>query len=239
MLTNHQVDIWAIPLKPPYKETRQLEIILSAQEKKRAKSFRFPSLSQRYILAHGALRQILQLYLGIDAKDISIGADENGKPFLEKHKSIYISLSHSHELAVFALALTPVGIDVELLRPLADQASLVKRFFASSEADYILSVNKERLIETFFQFWTAKEAIAKATGLGLAKTLSQCILSQSRGHIQVEKFNISKNKNWALSELKFDGYIGTLAHHSNILHHKSFCWNSDLLSNAKFLKNAI
>ena len=53
------------------------------------------------------------------------------------------------------------------MRPISNIVSLAKRFFTEKEASYLESLSPQEKIETFFRFWTAKEAYLKATGEGL------------------------------------------------------------------------
>ncbi len=78
-------------------------------------------------------------------------------------------MSHSHHLGLYAFAYSEygIGIDLELIRPISNIISLAKRFFTEKEASYLESLLPREQIETFFQFWTAKEAYLKATGEGL------------------------------------------------------------------------
>jgi hypothetical protein len=94
-----------------------------------------------------------------------------------------ISLSHSHGFA--ALALTPrpvaVGVDVEWLAP-RDFKSMARIAYCAAEAEYLTSLDDpEVLRSSFYEFWTLKEAFAKALGLPLADVLGQCQLVDSSG----------------------------------------------------------
>ena len=98
------------------------------------------------------------------------------------------SLSHSHGFA--ALALVPgtggVGIDVEwqAARDFKGMASIA---YSDAERDYLESLaDPEEICSTFYQFWTLKEAFAKALGLHLADALRQCCLVDSTGTRRAE-----------------------------------------------------
>jgi len=77
-------------------------------------------------------------------------------------------LSHSHELALYAIAHIPlVGIDLEHIRPMDKVEQLVKRFFSPREYAVICSLPDDQKQEAFFRAWTCKEAYLKAIGDGL------------------------------------------------------------------------
>jgi phosphopantetheinyl transferase (holo-ACP synthase) len=84
---------------------------------------------------------------------------ENGKPFVE-NLPVHISLSHSADAIVAAVSKNVVGIDIEKIKPL-NYKGIAERFFESVP----------ETLEGFFEMWTAKEAIKKATGKDLINVL--------------------------------------------------------------------
>lgn len=80
---------------------------------------------------------------------------------------IYWSLSHKEDMVAAVVAPWPVGIDLEKMRPITQ--GLYKRLAEASE--WALAPRKDEVI--FFRYWTAKEAVLKAVGKGLA-ALSHC-----------------------------------------------------------------
>ncbi len=73
------------------------------------------------------------------------------------------SLSHSGDLLLCAFSLTPVGLDLEKLRPLPQAPALARRFFHPQEREWL--AGKDALF--FFLVWTAKEAAVKWSGQGI------------------------------------------------------------------------
>ena len=146
------VDVWRIRLDeikapPP-----------TAGEAARAAKFHTAILASRYLAAHGALRAILARYT---TARLDFAVQEKGKPYLRLAPEVRFNLSHSHEVALVAVALEiEVGVDVEKLRPLPEFAAIAERFFPATadrptdEAD-------------FFRCWTRVEAVLKARGVGL------------------------------------------------------------------------
>lgn len=103
--------------------------------------------------------------------------------------SVRISLSHSGNLLVAALAPVPVGVDVEQSRPRAciRQAG---RLFAHAEARYLRTLAPAAIQTGFYMFWTLKEAFAKAAGMSLWEALqgaefdlhAQCVHASPPAH---------------------------------------------------------
>jgi 4'-phosphopantetheinyl transferase len=93
---------------------------------------------------------------------------EYGKPYLPAVPDLCFNLSHSHEVALIAVAWNvEVGVDVEYFRPLSDCLAISERFFPPSEAAALLDVPPEHLEEEFLRRWTRIEAVLKARGIGL------------------------------------------------------------------------
>ena len=81
---------------------------------------------------------------------------------------VYWSLSHKTEIVGGVAATQPVGLDLETVRPI-NQAIMDR----VADADEWCLVNGGRSQENFFRFWTAKEAVLKATGKGFVG-ISRC-----------------------------------------------------------------
>lgn len=86
----------------------------------------------------------------------------------------YISLAHTGELATVAISQNPIGIDVEKID--RNAKNVIERVLSPAEKKtYAQFPEKIKvhgvLIEKSLLFWVMKEAVAKATGLGMTKGL--------------------------------------------------------------------
>jgi len=88
---------------------------------------------------------------------------EHGKPFLPG-SSLHFSLSHSDGLCAAAVSDRPIGLDVELIRPL--RAALLPRFCTPEEIG-----RAERDPDLAVELWTKREARAKENGRGIGQNL--------------------------------------------------------------------
>jgi len=61
-----------------------------------------------------------------------------------------------------------VGADLEFLRETSDILDLARRFFQPAEFAAIAQLAETEQQQAFFRLWTAKEAVLKALGCGLA-----------------------------------------------------------------------
>lgn len=119
--------------------------------------------------ARAALGRILVGYLGGEAPELV--ADADGKPRLaEAPERLSFNLSHSAGLALVAVAAggTPVGIDVERLRPRRDLARLAARWLPEDDAAAVAAATEAEREAVFYAAWTRFEARVKCAGTGLA-----------------------------------------------------------------------
>jgi 4'-phosphopantetheinyl transferase len=151
---------------------------LSPDEVTRANRFHFPMHRQRFILTRGLLRQILSLYVGIEASQIEFSYGPRGKPFLKlESENWQFNVSHSHDLAVFAVCRQDeIGVDVEKCEESFNEA-VAKRFFHAREYDELMQLPEAKRHEGFYRLWSAKEAIIKAIGEGLYVELNEFFIS--------------------------------------------------------------
>jgi 4'-phosphopantetheinyl transferase len=94
------------------------------------------------------------------------------------------SMSHSHGYAAVVLAepALSVGIDVEAVIP-RDFLRLAEIAYSAAEARHLATLDPALLAGRFYEFWTLKEALAKALGLSLAQALTQCRCVDDAGNV--------------------------------------------------------
>jgi 4'-phosphopantetheinyl transferase len=150
---------------------------LSQSELDRAARFHFEHDRNRFIVAHGWLRELLSSYLSVSPAALEFDYGAKGKPVLSgvgTGMGLEFNMTHSQGLSLIAVAQgTPVGIDLERIRPLADAPDLVERFFSKSENAAFKILPGEQKAQAFFNLWTRKESWLKASGEGIAHLLDQ------------------------------------------------------------------
>ncbi len=112
--------------------------------------------------AYRTLRRILDEEYGDWGKVVfaSLYKDENGKPRFPCVYGIYVSIAHSESYGAAAIAETPIGIDVEEIKPLDEKKkALLERFFANED---ISDAKNDPSGREFYRFWTRREAAFKA-----------------------------------------------------------------------------
>ena len=173
-LTANDIHIWRIFLNVQPEIIATARTLLAVEEQERAARFYFHQDRRCYIVARGALRDILGRYLGQPPKTIRFQVTEYGKPHLAQSEFDF-NVSHSAELALIAIARQrPVGVDVEYAqRPLHDADALVDRYFSVHERNAYRAVPAAQKQTAFYNGWTRKEAYIKARGEGLSHPLDQ------------------------------------------------------------------
>ncbi|MGX9120926.1 4'-phosphopantetheinyl transferase family protein [Mesorhizobium sp. BHbsci] len=146
---------------------RQMLKVLSPVERQRAGKFRDIDLRLSYLQAKFAFRTILAAHLHVPPSDLQVTVSRFGQPRLLEH-DIEVSQSHSYDWSAVALsALSLVGIDVELWRPLPHCRQLACHIMTDQEARTFREIPQELCARKFLELWTRKEAILKCAGYGL------------------------------------------------------------------------
>ncbi len=117
----------------------------------------------RYVLVRSLLRLELARRLGCSAAAIRLHYNGTGKPL---HEGIHFNLSHSGDCLALAFdRSTPVGIDVERIRPRARLEGLAARIMGEEQLE---AFRQRRCpVEEFYACWCAAEALVKRAGTSI------------------------------------------------------------------------
>ena len=185
LLSMNDVHIWRAGIDLPSKRVQEFKGSLSTEERIKADRFRFEQDKSRFIAARGILRRILACYLGVDPGTIRLCYEKDGKPRLQNafgKTGIQFNLSHSEGLAFYVFAEGhEVGVDVEYMREISEMEQIVEQFFSVTERVFFGTLPTSEKQETFFNWWTRKEAFTKATGEGLSYPLDRFDVSAGPG----------------------------------------------------------
>ncbi|TXN32690.1 4'-phosphopantetheinyl transferase family protein [Lacisediminihabitans profunda] len=153
----------------PHGDSRQ-GALLDPDERARASSFVDPLVSARFSRAHAVLRLVLGSVLAVEPALVSFrrGAcpacgGPHGRPQLAHPPGPEFSLSRTGAwVAVAVREGAAVGVDIEVRRSDAALAPLERDILAAGEA----------VTGDILDVWVRKEALLKATGLGLSREMS-------------------------------------------------------------------
>lgn len=171
-----EIHVWRINLNVSQSYLDYLFCLLSNEEKNKAQRFRVAKTRDAFIARRGLLRILLSRYLTCEAPDLRFTHNAFDKPLLESPSESYelhFNLSHADDVAVIALSRNDVGIDIERVDATYPCLTIAEEFFADHEIFVLHALPRSEVVRTFFRYWTAKEAVAKAIGIGLSISLSE------------------------------------------------------------------
>ena len=119
------------------------------------------------------------LEISADKSRVPLGElaqDERNAPL--PFDGTYWSITHKTQYVGGVVAPSPIGIDIEKICQRTE--SLFQK--VAGQAEWSLA---DKTFESFFRFWTAKEAVLKAAGIGLT-ALSQCRVTNVSDAINLE-----------------------------------------------------
>ena len=141
----------------------------------------------------GGLMALNELVKKADCKkDLTIARTSSGKPYFEKISSLPFGISHSKGIVAAALGESEcvnIGLDIEIIDPNIRVKDIAERFFSKEEFDTLEKTQYSP--ECFYSLWTAKEALSKLDGDGLASIISGQLLASkkdaflSRRHVDI------------------------------------------------------
>ncbi len=122
------------------------------------------------------LRLLLGAYLGLPGKDIHIGRRIKGRPELESAQSkgkLNFNVARSNSCYLIGISSgATIGVDLEIAaRRAGKPMALARRYFSKAEIAALALLGEEELHRAFVHTWACKEAIVKASGMGIANQL--------------------------------------------------------------------
>ncbi len=121
--------------------------------------------------------------------------DERGAPC--PIDGIHWSLSHKPECVAAVVSKDRVGIDVEEMTPRTESLFA----YVASDEEWEL---KDKSWDTFFRYWTAKEATLKVSGIGIGGLKTCRIISVPDGNHIVLDY---KGDSFLVEQLRFENHI--------------------------------
>jgi 4'-phosphopantetheinyl transferase len=176
-LSPGEVAVWTVALDRWSSPSRSE--MLSADERARAALIRLPARRTEFIAAHAALREILAAYQDVPPESLLFtttcawcGDPEHGKPRLQDSGGLNFNLTRAGALALVAVAHdAEVGVDAEPLDRAIDWRTIARRALSQEERAQVEATEPAQRDTLAGRLWCRKEAVAKATGLGLALNL--------------------------------------------------------------------
>jgi 4'-phosphopantetheinyl transferase len=159
--------------------------LLSAEEQERAARFAFERDRCAFVTARAAVRREVAAVLGLAPARVTLQRDANGRPHLapEYGSALDFNLSHSGQRVAIAFASgRRVGVDIEWHDRNASLRDLVPQVMGAREAALLQALPDAEFRRRFFEFWTRKESIVKALGVGISYPLTELDIPMLPAH---------------------------------------------------------
>ncbi|MFF2093985.1 4'-phosphopantetheinyl transferase family protein [Paenibacillus sp. NPDC058174] len=161
---------------------------VSEERRERVARFHYAKDAQRSLFGELLARYALCESTGRGNSELKFIQNPFGKPMLAREqdeREIYFNLSHSGQWVVCAVDYTPVGIDVEEMKPIS--LDIARRFFSKDEYEALLREPEISRQQYFYALWTMKESFIKADGRGLSLPLDQFTIDVAQGRVQYQQ----------------------------------------------------
>lgn len=141
--------------------------VLTRSELRQADAYVRPGSRERFVARRSLLRHVLGTRLGSDPRAIRFARERYGKPRLSCASGLRFNVSDTEGMVAVALSRgRAVGVDVEFLKP-RRLVTLARGTFTRGELEAFMGAPERFRKAAFYEQWTAKEAYAKALGVGL------------------------------------------------------------------------
>jgi len=134
------------------------------------------SVHQQRAVRRFYVRLLLGAYLGKPGKDVHVSRRIKGRPELDFSQSrgeLDFSVARSRGGYLIGVSSgATIGVDLEIAtRRSGKPMALAKRYFSEAETIALSEFSGEELQRAFMHTWACKEAIVKASGMGIANQL--------------------------------------------------------------------
>ena len=180
----------------------------------------------RFALCRAALRALLCRRLGCRNERLAFGSSDHGKPYALVRGNpapISFNVSHSGDHGLIALAEEGrLGVDVEERLPRRDLDGLIETVLGPDEQARLALAHGYRKLHLFYFFWTLKEALVKALGLGLSLDMSRFEIPPAMrqgGTTCTFQFPQTPTIRWRLKDLGNERFAAAIAHELDLDSH--------------------
>ncbi|MBK8498105.1 MAG: 4'-phosphopantetheinyl transferase superfamily protein [Flavobacteriales bacterium] len=180
-----EVHLWFATLEQLLPQLPRYRDLLDPVETERAARFRFKQDRERFILGHGVLRELLGRYLKRDGSLIRFARGPFGKPYLER-KKLRFNFSDTKDAILIGFATgMEIGVDLETMAREVDFVAVSEHYFTEPEITAIQAAGGDAK-RRFLEFWTRKEAVLKASGVGIMDDLRVLRVDASHNVMSIE-----------------------------------------------------
>lgn len=222
------IDIWYLKLdrsvEPHDLSPAQLSV-LSADEHLRASQYPSKRDATLFLASRILLRTSLSQYAKFSPELWTFGVTSTGRPLINSpdHEPQYhFNLSHTDGMVVCAISrIQEIGIDVENVHSRMISMAMAKKYLALAEFKNVENLGSEQRLRALLQYWTLKEAYAKARGrgIGVPFTAIECELCDADSDCSVRFFKgmDESSSAWFFRQIKLsEDHVCSLAYMSSL-----------------------
>ena len=179
--------------------------LMCNEKQRRVERLRFDDDKKRTVAGEMLAKKAISEWCNVAVEDIIFDYKEYGKPYAIG-LDVEFNISHSEDVVVCAIDSSPIGIDVEKIRPI--DLKVAKQICTDDELIYLFGHLPDKqdfeyladieILTRFFEIWTKKEAYGKYIGIGFSTKDSVLKISKCDINIVTEDsymITICRNKN--------------------------------------------
>jgi 4'-phosphopantetheinyl transferase len=208
------IHVWRIHIPKLLSDLSHFYALLNPAEKEASSRIHADADRYRFIMARGATRMLLGAYTRQKPETIQLLPGKNKKPFLQNRNrfNLHYNLSHSGKWILIAFGEGEIGVDIEEIKQNFNYTDLLPTCLTMEERQFVNESSEP--LQNFFSLWTRKEALLKATGLGITDELNY--ISCLEGENKVKGTIIESDKEWIIKTFEVSqDYIASIACCSN------------------------
>ncbi|GAB4025291.1 4'-phosphopantetheinyl transferase family protein [Spirosoma gilvum] len=186
---------------------------LESHEIIRAQRFRQADDRHRFVYGRRIIRRLLGAYVGLPPADVTLTIGTNRKPVLAHSADWHFNMSHSGNWILVAVGRELVGVDLEKVVSSFVFQDIIAQSFSQPEQQFIGKSHNPG--ETFYQLWTRKEALVKATAKGVDEDFAR--VPSLDGTHRIDSSVIGASNNWLINSFSVDeGYPAAVAYPATV-----------------------
>lgn len=192
-----KIEIYFYVFKFEELNLEDIKTYLSDFEIVRLNKFNFIKDKYLYAMSRMLLKKIISKKLNVEIRDIVLDYTLKGKPYLIKPSNkLFFNISHTEGTIAIVIAPFEVGVDVENIKTRIFSDNIINYVFHEDEKILINKHKDQNFMK--FLFWTRKESLLKAIGVGLIDNISSINSSLTNNYLfgkswKTQSFNLLKN----------------------------------------------
>ncbi|RYY21591.1 MAG: 4'-phosphopantetheinyl transferase superfamily protein [Cytophagaceae bacterium] len=203
------IAVFRVPIAESSRYLPRGQAVLHPAELLRAGRYHQPADRTRFLVARAALRWLLGAYARRPPASLILALGPNKKPVLQDAPGLHYNVSHAGNWVLIAIAGTEIGVDVEKVAAQFAFQDVLGTSFSPAEQAFIGQGAASAPL--FYQLWTRKEALVKATAQGIDANFWQ--VPALDGLHELAGPGGAAGPGWAVSSFAVaDGYAAAVAY---------------------------